>query len=96
MKRLILILLLLVAAPLPMPAKTVGVTATLATTSGSVRAGARGVVFIFSSDFTGTVNGIAWAGATDAFYSPPIQAGDSFEEIPYTITAGSIRIIVTR
>lgn len=96
MKHLRIFLCLLLLAATSLSAKTVEPVGVTKTTSGTVAAGARGVLFVFSSDFTGTINGVAWAGSADSYYQPPIQAGDTFAAIAYTVTAGTVRIIVTR
>jgi hypothetical protein len=65
----------------------------LATESGEVEAGSRSAEFIFSSDFTGTLLGLSYAGETDSTQRVVAPAGDTLGQIPYTITAGYIRII---
>jgi hypothetical protein len=67
-----------------------------ATTSGTTTRGLRGVTFIFSSDFTGTVAGMTFNGATDTSYSPPVQTGDTLSAIAYVVTTGNIRIMPVR
>lgn len=62
MKKLLLIGLLCLCAPL-VQAKDVGMTITTASTDGTVTRGARGLTFLFSSDFAGTVAGATFAGA---------------------------------
>lgn len=96
MKRLLTIILATVLLALPVTAKVVEPAGTTATTSGTITAGARALLFVFSSDFTGTISGVAWSGATDASYSPPVQTGDTFAAITYTVTTGSVRIIQVR
>lgn len=95
MKKLLLTMCIALCA-LVAQAKDVGLSGTLATTSGTVTKGARSVTFIFSSDYTGTVAGIAFAGTTDSSFSPPIQTGDTSSAIAYVVTTGNIRIMVTR
>lgn len=95
MKKLLLTITLCFCA-LFAQAKEAGLSITTATTSGSVTRGARSVTFIFSSDFAGTVAGVAFAGATDSSFTPPIQTGDTFSAIAYTVTAGNVRIAVVR
>ena len=65
----------------------------LATTSGTVAAGAKVVEFIFSSSFTGTVLGVAFAGATDSSEKFTAPGNDTLGAIVYTVTAGSVRIM---
>lgn len=63
------------------------------TNSGSVSAGAQSVEFILSTDFAGTICGETFSGADD--YSVPFEVKDNRDnlpEIPYTISAGSLRI----
>jgi hypothetical protein len=71
-------------------------TGITATTNGTIAVGdTLKVVFIFSSDFAGTVLGLAFAGANDAELT--LEAEDlQLAAIPYTISAGSARIIVYR
>lgn len=61
--------------------------------SGSVAAGARKVTFIFSTDFAGTVMGVAFSGANDAALPIESDGGNTLAAIAYTITAGSARIV---
>ena len=67
-----------------------------ATGDGTVAAGSVGVQFTLSSDFAGTINGLAYSGATVLTWSPPPLSvpGDTYPAIPYTITAGSANIDV--
>lgn len=76
-------------------AKDVGVTITTATTSGTVTRGARGLVFIFSTDFAGTIAGATFSG-TDVPLVVPVKTGDTTSAISYTVTAGNVRIVVVR
>lgn len=62
------------------------------TTDGTVAAGKYFVEFILSTDFSGTLNGIAYAGANDAYKSFPSQAGRALGAISYTVSAGSARL----
>jgi hypothetical protein len=65
------------------------------TTSGSVPALAKSVLFIFSDDFEGTIDAVDYEGAVDSHLElPMLPKGESYEEIEYTITAGSMRIIM--
>lgn len=78
-------------------AKEVGLTITVATTSGTIPRGARGITLMFSSAFTGTVAGATFTGTTDTVpVSLPITNGDTFSAISYTVTAGNVRILTTR
>jgi hypothetical protein len=72
------------------------VTITTASSSGSVAAGAKRILFIFSADFVGTILGATFSGTTD--YSFPIEAplGDILPVIAYTRSAGSVRIEVIK
>jgi hypothetical protein len=77
-------------------AKTLDAAISQVTTSGSVGSNARRIVFIFSSDFVGTVAGGPFTGATDA--SLELNAGtndinDVLGPVAYTVSAGSMRII---
>ncbi len=84
---------------MPLYAKTVDISSGGGTkTAGTytVVAGCRGVTFIFSSDFTGTVAGKTFAGSTDASYTVPMQAGDTLAAITYVVTTGTCRVIEVR
>jgi hypothetical protein len=71
-------------------------TSSTATTSGTVAAGARDVEFIFSSSFTGTIDGVAWAGSTDSAKRFQAIGEHTYPAFTYTVTAGSVRIIEIR
>lgn len=68
------------------------------TTDGSVAAGKYSVEFILSPSaadpvaFAGTINGVAYAGGTDAVKSFDAPAGRTLAAIAYTISAGSARL----
>lgn len=96
MKTLTLILLACLLAVAPLQAKTCSASGGSKTTDFTINAGARGVLFVFSSDFSGTISGVTWSGATDAYYQPPIQPGDTFAAIAVTVAAGTVRYVVTR
>lgn len=66
------------------------------TATGYVRAGTRSLIFIFSSGFTGTIQGAAFAGSTDASINIPVMKGDTLNDVYYTVTAGSMRIVYTK
>lgn len=51
---------------------------------------------ILSTNFTGTILGVAYSGATDAVQPFEAPHGETLEAITYTVTAGSIRIVVVR
>ena len=67
-----------------------------ATSNGTVAAGCRSLIFIFSATFVGTVNGTAFNGNTDASLQIPVNAGDWLGPVKYTVTAGSVRIMEVR
>ncbi len=69
---------------------------TTVTTSGTVTQGCRKLTFIFSTNFTGTVLGVTYSGANDASISYDAPTGDIIKAVPYTVTAGNIRIIDIR
>ena len=71
-------------------------TVTLAASSGVIAAGAIYVEFIFSSDFQGTVMGVAYTGADGSDPWPVLPGNDTYGSMNYTVAAGSIRIKVTR
>lgn len=70
-------------------------TASTATTSGSVATGARKVEFLLSADFAGTIAGVTFSGANDA-YKAFSDVGGIQPAIAYTISAGNLRIFVTQ
>ena len=78
--------------PLPLRAQRTP-TIALVTTSGVVPMGARKLTFIFSSNFAGTILGVAFSGATDAALTIEPPMGDLLKSVSYTITAGSMRIV---
>lgn len=63
---------------------------------GTVTAGCRTVTFVFSSDFSGTVNGVTYSGATDTSRTFKDIGEHVYRAIVYTRSAGSIRILETR
>lgn len=71
-------------------------TISTATANGTVAAGTRNVTFIFSSTFTGSILGVAYAGSTDASQTFNAGSADALAEIAYTVTAGSLRIVEVR
>lgn len=75
---------------------TVTPTITTASTSGTVAAGSRGLTFVFSSTFTGTVLGATCAGATDSSLSIPAPPGTTLAAVAYIVSAGSVRILDVR
>lgn len=93
MKKLALLVVLAFFSLSPLYAKIDGVDGVNVSSSGSTRDQVRGVTFIFSSDFSGTVGGITFSGATDSSFTPPIPPNDTFGPIAYTVSAGSIRIM---
>lgn len=60
------------------------------TTSGTVTAGARSILFETSSTFVGTIDGLVFLPS--GFLSYPITPGSSWPAIPYTITSGTLYI----
>lgn len=65
-------------------------------TSGSVAAGAKTVEFHPSVDFTGTIDGATYAGATWQVLGPfTSDIGGTLDAIPYTVTAGTLNILKT-
>jgi hypothetical protein len=95
MKRLILLLMLVA---MPIYAKTVDISSGGGTKTGNytVTAGCRGLTLIFSSDYTGTVAGKTFTGATDSSYTVPMQAGDTLAAVAVVVTTGTVRIIEVR
>jgi hypothetical protein len=81
------------SVPTNFSAATRTVAISSVSSSGSVAAGKKYISLIFSSDFTGTVGGVAFVGATDAFYDvPKLENGETYAALSYTVTAGSVRI----
>ena len=88
-------------------AKDIGLDITTATSacSGGCTVAARAVqvTFIFSTDFVGTIDGDCFAGTAgvcNASFSPAdltitvkARSGDTLMAIPYTISAGTARIL---
>lgn len=64
-----------------------------ANTSGSIAAGVRRVTAIFSTDFIGTILGTDFVGLNDVSMTFDAPDGDTLSAIPYTIDAGTMRII---
>jgi len=73
--------------------------------SPSVAGRMKSVTFVFGTTFVGTIAGVCFAGAAGVCYtgSPadtsltiPAPAGDTLTDIPYTISAGTLRIIRTQ
>lgn len=65
----------------------------LDTDGGTVAAGKKHIEFIFSSDYTGDVNGIAYTGSADAVQTFDAPPGYTLAAIIWTTTAGSVRVI---
>ena len=93
--KLLIVALLLCS---PVYAKTVDITTGGGTKTGAytVPAGCRGLTFIFSSDYTGTVAGKTFVGTTDASYTVPMQTGDTLAAVSVVVTTGNVRIIEVR
>ena len=101
MKRLLLIFVLLLCAIAEPQAQmtsggTVAPTITLVAESGTIPAGAKSLTFIFSSDFAGTVLGVAFAGGADSTISLTAPVGDTLTAVVYTVSAGSYRLITIK
>lgn len=90
-KRIVNLLIAILAKTSP----TLAVTASgsLVSVSGSVVSGARYVDMLFSSDFDGTVLGVAMLGSAITGYSFPVIGEHTYGAISYTISAGSINIL---
>jgi hypothetical protein len=76
----------------PIGTYTNGLTITVATTSGTTIANNVSVAFITSSTFVGTIQGAVIGASTTINISA--ETGATLQAIPYTITAGSITILV--
>lgn len=70
-------------------ARTVG-SVSVGVGAGSVATGAKWINFIMSDDFTGTVNGATMIGAFS--FMMPYMGNDTYQAIPYNVTAGTLRI----
>ena len=68
-------------------------SSSVVTTNGTVAAGKKHIEFILSSDFAGTINGVAYSGATDAVQSFDAPVDGTFAAMSYTISAGSARLL---
>lgn len=73
--------------------ETRGYTSAITTTPNSIPAGKLGFTILFSSDFVGTVGGIAYSGATQAAYSDAAQPGNTLPSVAITCSAGSYSVI---
>lgn len=72
---------------------TVTPTITTPSTGATIAAGKRYIEFIFSADFTGTIGGQTFSGATDSSYNLPLlNNADTYSALNYTISAGSARL----
>lgn len=65
------------------------VVSSIETVSGSVPAGAFSILFMFSDNFLGTVNGVSVKSIP---FSITASSGKTLPLIPYTISTGSITI----
>lgn len=68
------------------------VTGTEITASGNIAAGAHSHVIVFSSDFTGTIAGLAYDGANDASITLAAPFKDTLPAIAVVVTTGSLRV----
>lgn len=66
---------------------------TVATTNGTIAAGAQRISIIFSTDFAGTVLGATFDGSIDSSVAFSAPTGDTLAAVGYTVTAGSARIV---
>lgn len=67
-------------------------TFTAATANGTVTGGSKEVTFIFGATFTGTVGGVAFT-STDVPLRITAGYNDVLAAIPYTVAAGTVRIV---
>jgi hypothetical protein len=98
--RLLIVAMLLALVCGPAHAQTrkeqsVTLTLVTATASASTTAGDTRVTFIFGTSFTGTVGGVAFVAA-DAPITVEATDVNFLRAIPYTCTAGTLRIIEVR
>lgn len=61
--------------------------------SGTIAAGHKSIDIIFSSTFTGSLGGVAFAGATDTAIELKATSGDTLGSIAVAVSAGSIRVV---
>jgi hypothetical protein len=66
------------------------------TTSGTVSAGARALIFGFSSDFTGSFNGLDGAKYAGGSVQIPVASGCTLPAVAYIVTTGTCTEISTR
>lgn len=66
---------------------------TLATSNGSVSTNSSTVIFYLSSDFNGTIDGVAVSPLITRQINYGANTGDLINAIPYTISAGSLLIV---
>lgn len=86
--------LLLGVLTAPTPSSTQrSVTSSSVNTGGTVAAGAYSITFIFSSDYTGNVDGVAYDGANDATITVTAPGSDTLDAVAYTVTTGTLRIV---
>jgi len=78
------------ALPVTLPTGVQVITSIVAVAAGSVAAGASSVSALFSSNFTGTFNGIS--RAKGSFVTLSGDLNKTLPAIAYTVTAGSITI----
>lgn len=67
-------------------------TSTAVTSSGSVTANDIWITFLLSADFVGTINGVAYTGASVLAFTLPSVPGYKYPAITYTRSAGTLTI----
>lgn len=60
---------------------------------GATEPGKRVVTFIFSADFVGTLNGVAFTGAADSYLELRAPEGSTLASVFWVRTAGTVRVV---
>lgn len=66
---------------------------TSTTSDGATTAGKKVLIFILSSDFTGTIGGVVFTGSADSSLELRAPDGYTFAAVSYTRSAGTLRLI---
>ncbi len=72
---------------------TLGFTTAAHTDDGTIKSGAKQLILVFSSDFTGTVNGLAFDFAAGGSFNFGPFDYDRLDAFTYVTTTGTIREI---
>ena len=97
MKRIFLsVLLISVSFAMYCLGQGYGITSVAAATSGSIGAGYCEVTFVTSSDWNGTINGVAFPASQRLCVGSVNDKGHTLENIAFTRSAGTLYITKTR